>query len=126
VQNIIPEPDDEDEELHEVLELLRREAEFQRRTGQHNEHGGGSGGGGGGVKRLFRRVTSQRERPRDFDATRAKAPVQTRIDTGPWTSKGKSVKEAIGRAWSKWFHVSGIPGRNADNTYFISMVKQTQ
>jgi hypothetical protein len=50
VQNIIPEPDDEDEELHEVLELLRREAEFQRRTGQHNEHGGGSGGGGGEVE----------------------------------------------------------------------------
>jgi hypothetical protein len=50
VQSTIPEPDDEDEELHEVLELLRREAEFQRRTGQHNEHGGGSGGGGGEVE----------------------------------------------------------------------------
>jgi hypothetical protein len=84
------------------------------------------GGGGGGVKGLFRRATSQRERPRDFDAARVKAPVQTRIDTGPWTSKGKSAKEAIGRAWSKWFHVSGIPGRNADNPYFISAVKQTQ
>jgi hypothetical protein len=78
------------------------------------------------VKRLFRRATSQRERPRDFDAARDKAPVQTRIDTGPWTSKGKSVKEVIGRAWSKWFHVSGIPDRNVNNTYFISMVKQTQ
>jgi hypothetical protein len=39
-------------------------------------------GEGGGVKGLFRRVTSQREMHRDFDATRAKAPVQTRIDTG--------------------------------------------
>jgi hypothetical protein len=77
VQSTIPEPDDEDEELHEVLELLRCEAEFQRRARQHYEHGGGSGGGGGGggVKGLFRRVTSQRERPRDFDAARAKAPV---------------------------------------------------
>jgi hypothetical protein len=84
------------------------------------------GGGGGGVNGLFRRATSQRERPRDFDGARAKAPVQTRIDTGPWTSKEKSTKEAIGRAWSKWFHVSGIPGRNADNPYFISVVKQTQ
>jgi hypothetical protein len=111
-----------------VLELSRHEAEFQRRAGQHYEHGGGSGGGGegGGVKGLFRRATSQRERPRDFDAARAKASVQTRIDTGPWTSKGKSAKEAIGRAWSKWFHVSGIPGRNVDNPYFILAVKQTQ
>jgi hypothetical protein len=68
---------------------------------------------------------SQRERSRDFDAARATAPVQTRIDTSPWTSKGKSVKETIGRAWLKWFYVSEIPGRNADNPYFISAVKQT-
>jgi hypothetical protein len=119
VQNTIPEPDDENEELQEVLEVLRREAEFQRRVGQHYEHGGRSGGGGGGgVKGLFRRATSQREKPRDFDAARAKASVQTRIDIGPWTSKGKSAKEAIGRAWSKWFHVSGIPGRNVVRILF--------
>jgi hypothetical protein len=96
-QSTIPEPDDEDEELQEVLEVLRRETEFQRRAGQHYEHGGGSGGGGGGgrVKGLFRRATSQRERSRDFDAARAKAPVQIQIDTDPWTSKGKSAKEGI-------------------------------
>jgi hypothetical protein len=41
-----------------VLEVLRREAEFQRRVRQHYEHGGGSGGGGGGVKGLFRRAMS--------------------------------------------------------------------
>jgi hypothetical protein len=41
------------------------------------------------------------ERSRDFDAARATAPVQTQIDTSPWTSKEKSVKEAIGRAWLK-------------------------
>jgi hypothetical protein len=29
-----------------VLEVSRREAEFQRRAAQHYEHGGGSGGGG--------------------------------------------------------------------------------
>jgi hypothetical protein len=69
---------------------------------------------------------SQRKRFRDFDAARGTAPVQTQIDTGPWTSKGKSAKEAIGWAWSKWFHVSEIPGRNADNPYFISAMKQTQ
>jgi hypothetical protein len=127
VQSTIPEPDDDDKELQEVLAVSRCEAKFQRRAGQHYEHGGGSGGGGGGggVKVLFRRATSQRERSRDFDAARAKAPVQTRIDTGPWTSKGKSAKEAIGQAWSKWFHVSEIPDRNADNLYFISAVKQS-
>jgi hypothetical protein len=65
-------------ELQGVLELSMREAEFQRRAGQHYEHGGesgGGGGGGGGVNGLFRRDTSKRERPRDFDAARAKAPV---------------------------------------------------
>jgi hypothetical protein len=56
VQNTIPIPDDEDEELQEVLEISRREAEFQRRTGEHYEHGGESGGGG--VKGFFRRATS--------------------------------------------------------------------
>jgi hypothetical protein len=113
--------------LQEVLKVSKREAEFQIRAGQHYEHGGGSGGGGGGggVKGLFRRTMFQRERPRDFDAVRVKAPVQTRIDTGSWTSKGKNVKETIGRAWSKWFHVSGILSRNSNNLYFISAVKQT-
>jgi hypothetical protein len=37
MQSTIPEPGDEDEKLQEVLELLRREAEFQRRAGQHYE-----------------------------------------------------------------------------------------
>jgi hypothetical protein len=44
VQSIIPDPNDEDEELQEMLEVLRHEA----KAGQHYEHGGGSGGGGGG------------------------------------------------------------------------------
>jgi hypothetical protein len=81
VQSTISEPDDEDEELQEVLELSRREAEFQRRMRQHYKHGGGSegGGGGGGVKGLFRRAMSQREMHRDFNAVRAKAQVQTQI-----------------------------------------------
>jgi hypothetical protein len=63
VQSTISEPDDEDDELQEVLEVLRREVEFQRRAGQHYEYSGGSGGGGGGggVKGLFRRATFQRE-----------------------------------------------------------------
>jgi Zn-finger protein len=44
VQNTIPEPDYEDEELQKVLQVSRREAEFQRRVRQHYEHDGGSGG----------------------------------------------------------------------------------
>jgi macrodomain Ter protein organizer (MatP/YcbG family) len=126
VQSTMPLSDDEDEELQEAVEVSRREAEFQRRAGERYEHGGGSGAGGGGVRRFFRRTTSQRKRSRDFDVARATAPVQTWIDTSSSTSKGKSAKEAIRHAWSKWFHVSGIPGRNADNPYFISAVKQTQ
>jgi hypothetical protein len=60
VQSTISEPDDEDEELQEALEVSRCEVEFQRRAGEHYEHGGrsGGGGGGGGVKGLFRRAMS--------------------------------------------------------------------
>jgi hypothetical protein len=130
VQSTMPLSDDEDEKLQEAVEVSRREAEFQRRAGERYEHDGGSGEGGGGgggrVWGFFRRATSQRERSRDFDTVRAIASIQTRIDIGLWTNKEKSAKEAIGWAWSKWFHVSGIPGRNANNPYFISAVKQTQ
>jgi hypothetical protein len=55
----------------------------------------------GGVRRFFRRVTSQRKMYRDFDVVRAKAPIQTQINTDLWTSKGKSVTKAIGQAWSE-------------------------
>jgi hypothetical protein len=48
VQITMPLSDDEDEELHEAVEVSRREAEFQRRAGERYEHGGGSGAGGGG------------------------------------------------------------------------------
>jgi hypothetical protein len=75
VQSTMPLSDDEDKELHEAVEVSRREAEFQRRVGERYEHGGGSGAGGGGPRGFFRRATSQRERSRDFDATRANAPV---------------------------------------------------
>jgi hypothetical protein len=43
----MPLSDDEDEELHEAVEVSRREAEFQRRVGERYEHGGGSGAGEG-------------------------------------------------------------------------------
>jgi hypothetical protein len=44
VQSTIPISDDEEEELHEVLEVLRCKAEFKRRVREHYEHGGRSGG----------------------------------------------------------------------------------
>jgi hypothetical protein len=50
LHSTIPEPDDEDEKLQEVLEVSRHEAEFQRKAGQHCEHDGGSGGEEGEVE----------------------------------------------------------------------------
>ena len=121
---------DEEEELERVMELSREEAEFQKRAGQRYEHGGGSGSGsgGGGMKGLLRRTFSKRDTSShvDFNLSRAKSPVQQMIDTGPWTSKGKSAKDILGRTWAKWFHVAGIPGRKADDPFFISAIKQTQ
>jgi hypothetical protein len=52
--------------------------------------------------------------------------MQPRIHTGSWTQKGKNAKEAIGKAWSKFFHIAGVRGRQADNPYFVSAVKETQ
>jgi hypothetical protein len=43
VQSTMPLSDDEDDELQETVEVLRREAEFQRRAKERYEHGGGSG-----------------------------------------------------------------------------------
>ena len=36
--------------------------------------------------------------------------TQARIDTGSWTQKGRNAKEAIGKAWSKFFNIAGVPG----------------
>jgi hypothetical protein len=52
--------------------------------------------------------------------------TQPRIDTGKWTQKGKNAKEAIGKAWGNFFHIVGIPGRQADNPYFVSAIRETQ
>lgn len=54
------------------------------------------------------------------------ATVQTRIDIGPWTTKSKLAKQAIGKAWAKFFHAEAIPGRKADSPYFSMAVKETQ
>ena len=40
--------------------------------------------------------------------------------------KGRNAKEAIGKAWSKFFHIAGVPGIQADTPYFVSAVRETQ
>ena len=72
------------------------------------ERGGGSGSTRGNVmQRMFRRSTSQRESPvvKDYNlaADGRRGMTQPRIDTGSWTQMGKNAKEAIGKAWSKFF-----------------------
>ena len=62
----------------------------------------------------------------NFAAGGRRGMTQPRIDTGSWTQKGKNVKEAIGKAWSKFFHIVGVPGRQADSPYFVSAVRKTQ
>jgi hypothetical protein len=53
-------------------------------------------------------------------------PVQTRIDTEPWATKGKQSKSVIGKAWTKFFHTEPIPGAKADNPYFVVACKEMQ
>jgi len=52
--------------------------------------------------------------------------MQPRIDISSWMKKGKNAKEAIGKAWSKFFHIAGVSGRYADSPYFVSAVRETQ
>jgi hypothetical protein len=40
-----------------------------------------------------------------------KGMTQPRIDTCSWTQKEKNANEAIGIAWSKFFHIAGVPRR---------------
>jgi hypothetical protein len=53
-------------------------------------------------------------------------PVQTRIDTGPWTIKSKQSKSTIGKARAKKIHTEAIPGVKVDNPYFVVACKETQ
>jgi hypothetical protein len=66
------------------------------------------------------------ERFRDYHLAQASRSRQQRIDTGPWTSKGRSSKEILDRAWDKAFHAIGIPGRKVDNTYFMATIVESQ
>jgi hypothetical protein len=134
--NPVPEAYDDEAGLQCAMNLLRAEAEFQGGV-QHRGgiYEGGSGGGSGSscgnpVSRLFQRATSQRESPvvEDYNLASGarRGSVQPRIDIGSWTRKGKNAKEAIGKAWSKFSHIAGVPGRQAGNPYFVSTVNETQ
>jgi hypothetical protein len=66
------------------------------------------------------------EHVRDYNLAKASRPMQQRIDTGPWTSKGRSLKVILGRAWAKACHAIGIPGRKVDNPYFRAAIVESQ
>jgi len=51
--------------------------------------------------------------------------TQPRIDTGSWTQKGKNAKKANSKDWSKFFHIAGVPGRQANSPYIVSAVRET-
>jgi hypothetical protein len=84
-----------DEELQCTIHVSREEAQYAwrvREQGGQYEHGGGSSQqpqSGGFFDRL-RRTTSRKGKSQH---------VQTRIDTGSWTSKSKQTKSTIGKAY---------------------------
>ena len=132
--------DDEEAQMQRAMDLSRAEHEYRQRVEQRGgayERGGGSGAGGSGaaggnpLQRLLRRAGSRRETPVDVEdynlaAGGSRGMTQPRIDTGSWTQRGKNAKESLGKAWSKWFDIAGVPGRQADNPYFVSAVRETQ
>ncbi|CAN6284201.1 unnamed protein product [Urochloa humidicola] len=130
------EEEDEEAQIRRAVELSKAEAEYRRGVEQRGgayEHGGGSGSARGNpLQRMFGRAASQRERPsaavEDYNLASGgrRGLTQQRIDTGSWTQRGKNAKEAIGKAWAKFFHIAGMPGRQADNPYFVSAVRETQ
>jgi len=120
---------DEDEELQEALRHSRQEYEFMQQAGPRYERGGGSGSRarGSDVRGMFTRSRSHvPERVRDYHLGLSSAPRQQRIDTGPWTVKGRTKRELLGRAWAKACHAVGIPGRKVDDPYFRAAIVETQ
>jgi hypothetical protein len=80
---------------------------------------------------MVRRAGSRRDTPvvvEDYKlaAGGRRGMMQPRIDTGSWTQKGQNARESIGKAWSKFFHIAGVPGKQADSPYFVSAVRVIQ
>jgi hypothetical protein len=65
------------------------------------------------------------DRVRDYNLDFASGPKQPRIDTGPWTEKGRWAKSKIGRAWAKFCHATGIPGKKLDDPHFRAAFMET-
>ncbi|ONM60411.1 hypothetical protein ZEAMMB73_Zm00001d022404 [Zea mays] len=107
--------DEYEDELKAALHQSRVEHEFSERAGARYDRGGGSSSqrvSRGALDRMMGRSREQvPERVRDYNLAQASGLRQQRIDTGPWTSKGRSSKEILGRAWAKACHAIGIPGR---------------
>ena len=118
------EDEEDDPDMQEALHQSRQEFQFQQKAGPRYERGGGSGSGGG--PRLTRSQTQIPQRLRDFHLATVSGPRQSRIDTGPWTNKGRSAKERVGKAWAKALHALGIPGRKVDDPYFRAAIIETQ
>jgi hypothetical protein len=113
---------DNDEELQHEICLSSEEAQYawwvRQQSGQY-EHGGGSSQQqpSGDLFDRLKRSTNRKGKSE---------PIQTRIDTGPWTSKSKQAKSTFGKAWAMFFHTEAITSGKADNPYFIVACKETQ
>jgi hypothetical protein len=115
--------DDDEDQLQRAIHLSRAEELYRQGVKQRGgayEHGGGSGSTRENpLQRMLRRSGSRRDTPvvvEDYNlaAGGRRGMTKPRIDTGSWTQKGKNEKEAIGKAWSKFFHIAGVPGIQAD------------
>jgi len=71
----------------------------------------------------FYRSPSVSQATFDIDLARSIASTQLRVDT---MLQGGDAKARLGKALAKWFHSDDIPGRKADNPYFIAAIKLAQ
>ena len=123
------ETENDDHDLEAALRQSREEHEYRERAGQRYERGGGSRSGqarGTLPSMLTRSKTQVTDRVRDYNLASASGPRQPRIDIGPWTEKGRGAKSKIGRAWAKFCHATGIPGKKLDDPYFMAAFMETQ
>ncbi|KAJ1262394.1 hypothetical protein BS78_09G104400 [Paspalum vaginatum] len=127
----------EEEEIEAAIRQSRQEYEFMQQAGPQYERGGGSGsaspvggngvrGSGGPLPSMFTRSQSHvPERVKDYHLGLSSASRQQRIDTSPWTVKGRTSRELLGRAWAKACHAVGIPGRKVDDPFFKTAIVET-